>query len=219
MSRFPSLVLAALLAASALAPAPAQSKKTGLGREATADEVRAWDIDVRPDGAGLPVGRGSVKDGEQLYLQQCASCHGEFGEGAGRWPPLAGGAGTLARESPEKTVGSFWPYASTTFDYIRRTMPFGNAQSLTNDETYALTAYLLNMNDLAPNDFVLSNETFKAIKMPNQNGFYDDDRETSERAFWNPNPCMTGCKTDVKVTKRAVVLDVTPDSNKGMKIE
>ena len=125
-------------AAPAAAPLPA--KRLGIGREATPEEIAGWDIDIRPDGQGLPPGKGTVKQGEAIYMEQCAACHGEFGESAGRWPILTGGAGTLASHDPVKSIGSYWPYASTVMDYIRRAMPFGNAQSLTNDELYAVTA-------------------------------------------------------------------------------
>lgn len=199
--------------------APVLAGKIGLGREALPEEVAAWDIDIRPDGAGLPSGKGSVKDGEQLYLQQCASCHGEFGEGAGRWPVLVGGQGSLKGEAPEKTIGSFWPYASTTFDYIRRAMPYGNARSLSDDDVYALTAFLLNQNGVVKDDFVLSKENFAKIKLPNEQAFYDDDRETVERHFWKKDPCMKDCKADVKVTGRARMIDVTPEDGKTMKVE
>ena len=92
---------------------------------ATPEEIKGWDIDVRPDGKGLPVGKGTAALGETIFQERCASCHGEFGEGAGRWPELAGGAGTIESESPVKTVGSYWPYVSTVFDFVHRAMPFG----------------------------------------------------------------------------------------------
>jgi len=199
--------------------AGAESRKVGLGREAHPQEIAAWDIDVRPDGQGLPEGRGSVKDGEEIFIAQCAACHGDFGEGAGRWPPLAGGRGTIASEHPDKTVGSFWPYASTVFDYVRRTMPFGNAQSLTADETYAVVAYLLNLNDVVKDDFELTKENFTSVKMPNEGGFFDDDRETTEKAFWR-TPCMTDCLPGpAKVVGRARVLDVTPETKGAPRID
>lgn len=202
----------------ALAQAPA--KKQGIGREAMPQEVLAWDTDVRPDGLGLPPGKGSVKDGEKIFQAQCAACHGEFGEGAGRYPVLAGGHGTLKGDNPDKTIGSFWPFASTAFDYIRRAMPFGNAQSLSADETYALTAYLLHLNDLVKDDFVLSKENFTSVKLPNVGAFMDDDRETSEKAFWKKTPCMTNCKPEApKILGRARAVDVTPDSKTGPKVE
>ena len=191
-----------------------------LGRPALPQEVAAWDIDVRPDGMGLPAGKGSVKQGEEIFLERCAACHGEFGEGAGRWPVLAGGHGSLKSDNPEKTLGSFWPNLSTAWDYIFRAMPFGNGQSLTPDETYAVTAYLLNLNDLVKDDFELSKENFASVKLPNVENFYDDDRETSEKAFWKKNPCMTNCNPEpAKVTGRARVIDVTPDHKTGPRVE
>ncbi|MEZ5822059.1 MAG: c-type cytochrome [Bradyrhizobium sp.] len=215
-----SLKVAAVLAGLGLFAIPAQAGKLNLGREALPDEVAAWDRDVRPDGQGLPAGKGSVKEGEPLYLERCASCHGEFGEGAGRWPVLAGGAGSLKKDNPEKTVGSFWPYASTAFDYIQRAMPYGNARSLEPNEVYAIVAYLMFMNDVVKDDFTLSKENFAGVKLPNTGGFYDDDREKVEKKFWNPKPCMTNCKAEVKITGRASVLDVTPeDGKKGPKVD
>ena len=195
------------------------TKKTGLGREALSEEVAAWDNDIRPDGVGLPPGKGSVKEGEAIYLEQCAACHGEFGEGRDRWPVLAGGHGSLKSDGPEKTIGSFWPFASTTFDYIRRAMPFGNSQSLTPDQTYALTAYILQLNDLVKEDFVLSRENFASVKLPNAANFIDDDRETTEKHFWNKKLCMINCKASVKITGRARMIDVTPDSKEGPKVD
>ena len=179
MSRSVRLALALLLLVLA-APALAQKKKPrnyGIGHAATPAEIAGWDIDVRPDGQGAPPGHGSVKEGEKVYMDKCAACHGEFGESAGRWPQLAQGKGTLASNDPVKTVGSYFPYLSSVFDYIRRAMPFGDAQSLTNDELYAVTAYVLNLNDIVDDKFVLSKETWAQVKMPNQGGFFDDDRD------------------------------------------
>lgn len=192
-------------------PAPSREGGYGLGREALPEEIAAWDIDVRPDGQGLPPGSGDVLTGEALFVERCATCHGDFGEGAGRWPQLAGGFGTLDSEDPVKTVGSFWPYLSTAIDYIHRAMPFGDAQSLTADETYAITAYILYLNDLVDEDFVLSPETFATVRMPNAEGFFDDDREVTELALFSGEPCMEACKDSVEITMRATVLDVTPD--------
>jgi cytochrome c len=188
----------------------ATSRRLGIGREAKPEEIAGWDIDIRPDGQGLPVGKGSVKDGEALYTRRCAGCHGEFGEGAGRWPALSGGVGMLAGDRPVKTIGSYWPYASTVIDYVRRAQPFGDALSLSNDELYAVVAYLLHLNDLVDRDFVLDKDTFRSIRLPNENSFIDDDRETTEKAFWNSRPCMTNCKAEVKITGRAGAIDATP---------
>lgn len=220
MSRFSSRLVALAAAALFALPVLAQAQKTGLGRAALPEEIAAWDIDVRADGQGLPPGKGSVKEGEALFLERCAACHGEFAEGVGRWPVLAGGIGTMKDDRPEKTVGSFWPDLSTAFDYIRRTMPYGNARSLSDDETYALVAFILNMNNLVKDDFVLSRENFLSVRLPNARAFFDDDREANEKHFWNRNPCMANCKPETKITGRARVLDVTPeDMAKGIRVE
>ena len=212
MSRSVKLALAFLLCALAL-PALGEDKvrNYGIGTLASPEQIAGWDIDVRPDGTGAPPGRGSVKQGEKVYMDRCAACHGEFGESAGRWPQLAQGKGTLASNDPVKTVGSYFPYLSTVFDYVRRAMPFGDSQGLNNDELYAVVAYLLNLNDIVDDKFVLSKETWSQVKMPNAGGFYDDDRPTTEKAFWNPHPCMTNCRGPVTITKRAQAIDVTPD--------
>lgn len=183
----------------------------GLGRPATEDEIRAWDIDVRPDGTGLPKGSGDVATGEEIFIEQCAVCHGDFGEGVGRWPVLAGGFDTLNRDRPVKTIGSYWPYLSTVWDYIHRAMPFGNAQSLSDDDVYAITAYLLYMNDLVDDDFVLNDENLAKVRLPNEANFIMDDRADSP-VFKNRQACMENCKAEVKITARARILDVTPES-------
>ncbi len=210
MSKFPKVLF--VLTATVLGSAAA-ADTLGLGREATPDEVAAWDIDIRPDGAGLPVGSGSVLDGEEVFAEQCAACHGDFGEGVDRWPVLAGGQGTLESEDPVKTIGSYWPYLSTAWDYIHRAMPFGEAQSLSPDEVYAITAYLLYMNDVVDDDeFVLSNENFADTRLPNEDGFFMDDRDASP-IMASADACMTDCKDSVEITMRARVLDVTPDQD------
>ncbi len=209
-----SIALALVLALGGFALAqskPEASRNYGIGHAATAEQLAGWDIDIRPDGQGAPPGRGSVKDGEKVYMEKCAACHGEFGESAGRWPQIAQGKGTLASHDPVKTVGSYYPYLSSVVDYIRRAMPFGDAESLTNDELYAVVAYVLNLNDIVDDNFVLSMETWAQVKMPNSGGFFDDDRETSEKAFWDSNPCMKDCRGPVAITGRALSVDVTPD--------
>jgi S-disulfanyl-L-cysteine oxidoreductase SoxD len=209
-----------VLASSAPAGEPAH-KKLGIGREATTQEIAGWDIAVRPDGRGLPPGKGTAKEGEALYLERCAACHGEFGESSGRWPLLAGGDGTLASHDPVRSVGSYWPYASTVIDYIRRAMPFGNAQSLTNDELYAVTAYVLYLNDVIKDEgFELSRESFPSIKLPNEPNFFDDDREIAEKEFWKKEPCMANCLPgEARIVGRARAIDVTPEQGKGPKVE
>ena len=208
MSKFLNWTLAAAIAALAT---PAVAGKFGLGRAALPEEIAAWDVDVSPDGTGLPVGSGDVFTGDEVFAENCAVCHGDFAEGRDNWPKLAGGKGTLADKDPLKTVGSYWPHLSTTFDYINRSMPFGNAQSLSADDVYAITAYILYSNDLVDDEFVLSNENFMDVVLPNAGGFIIDDRETAEYAIWRTEPCMSDCKDDVKITMRATVLDVTPD--------
>ena len=210
-------LLAAVLFIAFSFDAHAADRKFNIGHSATPAEIAGWDIDVRPDGQGLPAGKGSVKDGEAVYMTKCAACHGEFGESAGRWPQVAGGAGSLKSDDPVKTVGSYFAHLSTVIDYVRRSMPFGDAQSLTNDELFAVVAYTLFLNDIVDENFVLSKETLGKVKMPNAGGFYDDDRETSEKSFWNPQPCMANCKADVKITGRARVIDVTPDDKAARK--
>jgi S-disulfanyl-L-cysteine oxidoreductase SoxD len=216
--RMNSCAVASVMLLLLAAPSLAQNKvrNYGIGTVASQAEIAGWDIDVRPDGLGAPPGHGSVKEGEKVYMDKCAACHGEFGESAGRWPALAQGNGTLTSHDPVKTVGSYFPYLSTVFDYIRRAMPFGDAESLTNDELYAVTAYVLNLNDIVDDKFVLSKATWGQVKMPNQGGFYDDDREKTEKAFWNAKPCMTDCRPPVKITGHAQAVDVTPD-DKGKK--
>ncbi len=216
MSRSRNTVL--LFLGFALVAGPAFAGKLGLGREATQAEIAAWDIDVRPDGQGLPEGKGDVATGEEVFQEKCASCHGEFGEGIDRWPVLAGGQDSLSSDDPVKTIGSYWPYLSTVYDYIYRAMPFGDAQSLTADETYAIVAYLLNLNDVVEDDFVLSKENFASIRLPNEKGFTEDNRPDIAS---KSEPCTKNCKTDVKITMRARILDVTPDdeSNPSANIE
>ena len=149
----------------------AEERKFNLGKIATKTEIAGWDIDVRPDGLGAPLGSGSAIKGEEVYAEQCASCHGDFGEGLDRWPELVGGEDSLDTHDPVKTTGSYWPYASTMYDYIYRAMPFGVAQSLTHDETYQVVAYLLYMNEIIDEDFVLNDKNIGKIKMPNVEGF------------------------------------------------
>ena len=197
-------------AVAAMLAMPAFAQTYGLGRAALPEEIDAWNMDVHPDGTGLPEGQGDAIVGEEIFAAKCAACHGDFAEGIDNWPKLAGGMGTLDREDPLKTVGSYWPYLSTSFDYIRRSMPYGNAGTLTADETYAIVAYILYSNDLIEDDFVLSKDSFLDVEMPNADGFIVDNRMETEVSIWSGEPCMTECKDSVEVTMRALVLDVTP---------
>lgn len=189
--------------------AVAAERPFNLGTLATAEQIAGWDIDVRPDGKGAPIGSGTAADGEEVYADRCGGCHGDFGEGIDRWPILAGGLGSLVTDDPVKTVGSYWPYASTVYDYVYRAMPFGEAQSLTHDETYQVVAYILYMSDVIDDEFVLSNETIGSVKMPNQNGFMlPDPRPDGQLAS---APCMQNCEVPTNIIGRARIIDVTPD--------
>ena len=143
------------------------------GRPASPEEVTLWDIDVRPDGTGLPDGRGSVAHGGEVFEASCAACHGDHGQG-GLADRLAGGQGSLASARPVKTVGSFWPYATTLFDYVRRAMPYPAPQTLSDDDTYAVVAYILNLNGLVSADATLDRASLPGIRMPNRDGFVPD---------------------------------------------
>jgi S-disulfanyl-L-cysteine oxidoreductase SoxD len=157
-------------AATLAAPADVAKSRYGFGTPATPAQIAAWDIDVRPDGAGLPPGRGTVAQGQQLYDAQCASCHGTFGE-SNQYMQIAGGVGTLRTDQPMRTTGSKLKHATTLFDYIRRAMPFTAPKSLTDDEVYALTAYVLHLNDVLPADGALDRTSLVALKLPNRDGF------------------------------------------------
>lgn len=179
----------AVLAAVALicaTPVGAQSRY-GIGRIATPAEIAGWNIDVDRDGNNLPTGSGSVQHGRAVFDEQCASCHGAHGEG-GVGDRLVGGQGTLATPKPIKTVGSYWPYAPTLFDYIRRAMPQNAPQSLSNDDVYAVAGYVLSLNGLLPPDASLDAATLRAIKMPNRAMFIGDPRPDVK----NP-ACVSGC--------------------------
>ena len=203
-------VLAAV-AASVLAVFQSVAAETyGIGRAPTAAEIAAWDIDVRYDGAGLPSGGGDVATGEVLYETQCAACHGDFGQGEGRWPPLSGGEHSLTLQGaagrPEKTVGSYWPFAPTLFDYIRRAMPYTRPQSLSDDDAYALSAYVLYLNDIVDDDFSANAESLAAVEMPNRDNFFDDPRPDA-----NNHPCMTDCLNAAELELLESIKGVTPE--------
>src|SRR3984885_14180309 len=159
----------------------------GIGRTATDAEIAGWNIDIGRDGENLPPGSGSVSHGHEIFDQQCAACHGAKGEG-GVGDRLVGGQGTIATPKPVKTVGSFWPYAPTLFDYIRRAMPQNAPQSLDNDDVYAVSGYILSMNGLLAPDATLDAKTLSAIKMPNREMFTADPRPDVK----NP-ACEKGC--------------------------
>jgi hypothetical protein len=151
-------------------PTLCAAQSPNLGRPLTADEIRKIDITVSPDGRGLPPGSGSASAGAAVYVKSCQSCHGAQGAGKPQ-DQLTGGVGSLASGKPVKTAASYWPAATTLFDYIRRAMPIISPQSLTNDEVYAVTAYLLSVDGIVPSDAVLDAKSLPRVKMPNKDGF------------------------------------------------
>lgn len=150
----------------------ASSDTPNVGQPATPELIQAWDISIAPDGTGLPPGRGGAAEGAIIYERECAACHGKAGVG-GPSDALTGGIGSLASQQPRKTVASYWPYATTLFDYIRRAMPVLAPQSLSNDDVYALSAYLLSVDGIVTPDTVLDAESLPKVQMPNRDGFVD----------------------------------------------
>ena len=201
MSRFDALLLASVLCLPSASVIAATSWH-GLGRAATSEELASWDIDVRPDGTGLPPGSGSVADGQTVYDEKCANCHGTFGE-SNDYIALAGGVGSLASANPQRTVGSKLNYATTLWDYINRSMPFNNSKTLSANEVYALTAYVLNLNEIVPADAVLDQVSLPKVVMPNRDGFTLDHGMGSKagKADVTNTACMHNCTTTaIKVT-------------------
>ena len=212
------------------------TKGSNFGRVPTANELKAWDTDIMPDGTGLPEGSGSVEEGDELYEEQCASCHGDFGAGGTGYPVLSGG--TLeslknqrtcpGNDAPKRTIGSYWPQASTLIWYIRDAMPYAHPKSLTNDELYALTAYMLNVNNITidgetlDDDYVLNREKFLKIKMPNRDGFVPNidgpNGIENVRAFYADRKnigavgvrCMTNCEEEKVMRIKNEITNVVP---------
>jgi mono/diheme cytochrome c family protein len=170
--RAAGMVLAGLGSVACL---PAAAQTYGLGAPLSAATIAPWNIDVNAQGAGLPQGRGSVAEGKAVFDTKCAACHGAKGEG-GLADRLVGGAGTLASDKPVKTIGSFWPYATTLYDFVYRAMPYNAPQSLRPTEVYAVTAYLLHLNGIVSADAVLDAHSLPAVRMPNRDGFVGDPR-------------------------------------------
>ncbi|TKV79847.1 cytochrome c [Bradyrhizobium elkanii] len=158
-----------------LATAGQAEDRFGIGRAATPAEIAGWNIDIGRDGSNLPPGSGSGERGRTVFSEQCAACHGDSGQG-GVGDRLVGGQGTLASPKPIRTVGSYWPYAPTLFDYIRRAMPQNAPQSLSTEDVYAVSAYILSLNGIVPANAVLDARSLAAIKMPNRDGFVSDPR-------------------------------------------
>ena len=216
MFRFGKWIATAVLVGNAAVASGQQIKVfEGIGREATPREVAAWDIDVRADFKGLPKGSGSVADGMNLWDTKCASCHGTFGESNEVFTPLVGGttledqkrgrvASLIDPAQPQRSTLMKVSTVSSLYDYIYRAMPWNEPRSLTPDDTYAVLAYLLNLGEIVPEDFVLSDQNIAQVqqKMPNRNGM------TREHGFWSVNgvpdvkaeACMTNCVAEVVIT-------------------
>jgi mono/diheme cytochrome c family protein len=172
-----TVAVAALLGACAtqMTDTVVPTRGPNLGRTPTPQEIRAADISIPPSGAGLPAGSGDAKQGAQVYASKCLSCHGEKGAGKPA-DALVGGIGSLATPKPVRTVGSYWPYATTLFDYTRRSMPLQNPKSLTDDEVYAVSAYILYLNGIIAENAPMNAQTLPQVKMPNRDGFVDYSR-------------------------------------------
>ena len=162
--------MAAALLFIAASVAGAEESKPSFSEVATDEEVALVYLSIQPDGENLPAGSGTAEQGEPLYQLHCASCHGADGEG-GLANKLVGGHGTLASNAPVRTLGSYWPYATTVFSYVRRSMPYQEPMSLSNDDYYAITAWMLNKNDIIAADAVMDRNSLPAVVMPNRDGF------------------------------------------------
>jgi cytochrome c len=208
--------------------------KINNGRTPTASELKAWDSDIMPDGTGLPDGKGSVEEGDELYEEQCAACHGDFGAGGVGYPTLSGGSISSLKnqrtapgmDAPKRTIGTYWPKASTLIWYIRDAMPYAHPKSLNNDELYAMTAYLLSVNGIKvggeemDDEFVLSKDNFLKIEMPNRDGFYPNidgkDGIENMRKFFADGKnygavgirCMSNCKDPGMEGKESSVMHI-----------
>jgi S-disulfanyl-L-cysteine oxidoreductase SoxD len=203
------LLCAGLVITAGTIARPAEPGHYGYGEKATPEQIAGWDIDVRGnDGAGLPPGSGNVHRGAAVYAEQCALCHGTFGEGEGRFPKLVGGAGTLRDDRPDLTVGSYWPFAPTLWDYINRAMPMPAPHTLSADDVYALTAYILQLNDLVPSEFVADRDSLPKVKMPNRDSFVWTDPRPDTMA----KTCMSACAdpADIKIVSTAEGRNLTP---------
>jgi S-disulfanyl-L-cysteine oxidoreductase SoxD len=189
--RFPFSLLVPFVAVGACIPAAAQTPNyKNVGRTPTAQEVQAMDIAIGTDGKELPPGSGNAKTGARLFGEKCAACHGESQEGSAQAPALVGGKGTLASLHPKMTAGSYWPFATTIFDYIRRAMPRYQEGSLKVDEVYSLTAFILYRNDIIKEDDVIDATTLPKIKMPNRDGFIPQNLD--EIHDWKKRGCKLG---------------------------
>jgi S-disulfanyl-L-cysteine oxidoreductase SoxD len=180
-----AMAIGVLIAMAGVWPAAAQLPTYGVGRPPTVEEGKAWDLTIPPDGQGLPPGSGTAALGKPIYVERCASCHGETGEDP-KYSRLVGGQGTLATAQPVRSIGSFWQYATTLWSYIRRAQPFDEPGSLTADQVYAVTAYLLFLNGIIGEQEVMDAQTLPLVQMPNRDGFVPDPRPDVGQALQRP---------------------------------
>lgn len=199
MSRFKPMALTAVLGLWAGLVLAGDQEFSGIGRAANPQEIAAWDIDVRPDGSGLPKGQGSVEQGQGIYDAQCASCHGSFGE-SNQYMQIAGGVGSLKTDRPVRSTGAKLNYATTLWDYINRAMPFQAPKSLGANEVYALAAYVLYLNEILPEDATLDEKSILAVKLPNRDGFREDHgfKRVEAKADVTHTACMKDCPVEAR---------------------
>lgn len=187
----PMVAVALVAAACATAPRISQQPPTvGFGKPISEVDIATWNIDIRTsDGRGLPAGRGSVAEGKAVYEAKCLECHGPEAKGGSVYGPMVGGIGSFTTDRRVVTPGSMYPYAPILFDYIRRTMPMDKPLSMSNNEVYAVSAYILHLNGLAPADAVMDATTMPKVQMPNRDGFIPDDRPDTRAVR-----CMQNCR-------------------------
>ncbi len=166
-------LLACIALAACASQPPVKGKAPALGAPASPEEIARYDISIPPSGAGLPRGSGTARGGAKVYEQKCMACHGAKGAGKPA-DALAGRQGTLGSRTPQRTVGSYWPYATTLFDYVRRAMPITAPLSLSDDEVYAVSAYVLYLNGIIGEDAAMNAQSLPQVKMPNRDGFVSD---------------------------------------------
>lgn len=179
-----------------------------IGSPLNSGQIAGWTIAIPPSGENLPAGKGTVNEGDKIYSMNCAMCHGSFGEGKNNYPALVGGVGSLGGSSPQKTVGSYWPYATTLWDYINRAMPFYAPHTLKPNEVYSLTAFILNMNGIVKSGWVADANSVPKVKMPNRNAFnWKDPRPATHNTA-----CMKNCvpASSIKITSNAATMNLTP---------